>query len=115
MDQKNLLYFGIIIALVIAVAAPFIASSNPDGLESAFFGVFGAKEVHGAELDEEAAGAAEEQVQEITGNTFSFDSPFPDYTIGGMEKAGEALIIAVGTLIVLGIAFGLGRALSRSD
>ncbi len=115
MDQKNLLYFGIIIALVIAVAAPFIASSNPDGLESAFFGVFGAKEVHGAELDEEAAGAAEEQVQEITGNTFSFDSPFPDYSIEGMEKAGEALIIAIGTLLVLGIAFGLGRVLSRTD
>jgi len=115
MDKKNLIYFGVIIALLIAVAAPFIASSNPDGLESAFFGIFGAKEIHGSELDEDAAGAAEEQVQEITGNTFSFGSPFPDYSIEGMEKAGEALAIAIGTLLVLGIALGLGRVLSRSE
>jgi len=115
MGRENLIYFGVIIALVIAVAAPFIASSNPDGLESAFFGVFGAKEVQGSDLDEEAAGAAEEQVQEVTGNTFSFASPFPDYSIEGMEKAGEALIIVIGTLLVLAIAFGLGRVLSRSE
>ena len=81
MERDNLLVFGVIIALVIAVAAPFIASGNPDGLESAFFGIFGAKEIHGTELDEDAAGAAEEQVQEITGNTFSFEAPFPDYAI----------------------------------
>ncbi|MCU0632661.1 MAG: PDGLE domain-containing protein [Methanolinea sp.] len=115
MDTKNLLYFGVIIALVIAVAAPFIASSNPDGLESAFFGIFGAKEIQGSELDEDAAGAAEEQVQEITGNTFSFASPFPDYGIEGLEKAGEALAIVIGTLLVLAVALGLGRVLSRSE
>lgn len=115
MDQKNLVYLGVIVAVLIAVAAPFIASSNPDGLESAFFGIFGAKDIHGSELNEDAAGAAEEQVQEITGNTFSFASPFPDYTIEGMDKPGEVLVIVVGTLVVLGVAFGLARALSRPE
>lgn len=113
MKKDNFLVFGIIIALAIAVAAPFIASSNPDGLESAFFGIFGAKEIHGSELDENAAGAAEEQVQEITGNTFSFAAPFPDYTIEGLSKMGEALAIVVGTILVLVIALGLGKAFSR--
>lgn len=113
MQKDNVLVFGILIALAIAVAAPFIASSNPDGLESAFFGIFGAKEIHGSELNEDAAGAAEEQVQEITGNTFSFAAPFPDYTIEGLEKMGEALAIVVGTILVLVVAFGLGKAFSR--
>jgi len=115
MERDNLLVFGVIIALVIAVAAPFIASSNPDGLESAFFGIFGAKEIHGTDLDEDAAGAAEEQVQEITGNTFSFEAPFPDYSIEGLSKMGEALAIVIGTILVLAIAFGLGKALSRPE
>lgn len=113
MKKDNILIFGIIIALVIAVAAPFIASSNPDGLESAFFGIFGAKEIHGSELDEDAAGAAEEQVQEITGNTFSYAAPFPDYSIEGLAKMGEALAIVAGTILVLLVAFGLGKAFSR--
>lgn len=115
MEGKNLLIFGVIIALVIAVAAPFIASGNPDGLESAFFGIFGAKEIQGTELNEDTAAQAEEQVQEITGNTFSFDSPFPDYTFEGLAKSGEALAIVLGTLVVLGVAFGLGRLFSRSE
>ncbi|MCQ8894586.1 MAG: PDGLE domain-containing protein [Methanolinea sp.] len=115
MQRDNLLIFGVIIALAIAVAAPFIASSNPDGLESAFFGIFGAKDIHGSELNEEAAGAAEEQVTEITGNTFSFAAPFPDYSIEGLSKMGEALAVAIGTLLVLAVAFGLGRAFSRTE
>ncbi len=86
MGRENLIYFGVIIALVIAVAAPFVASSNPDGLESAFFGVFGAKEVQGSDLDEEAAGATEEQVQEVTGNTFSFASRSPTTALKGWRK-----------------------------
>lgn len=101
--------------LVIAAMAPFIASSNPDGLESAFFGIFGAKELHGTELNEEHAGAAEEKVTGITGNDFSFSSPFPDYTIEGLAKFGEAAAIIVGTILVLVIALGLGKVVQRTD
>jgi cobalt/nickel transport protein len=113
MDRKNLIIAGVVIALAIAVAAPFIASGNPDGLESAFFGIFGAKEIHGESLDEHAAASAEEKVTGITGNTFEFASPFPDYTLEGLAKPGESLVIALGVLVVLVAGFGLGKVLTR--
>lgn len=71
MEKKQYIMIGIAIALVIAVAAPFIASGNPDGLESAFFSIHGAKDFQGDELDEDAAEAAEARAVEITGNDFS--------------------------------------------
>ena len=113
MEKKTFIFAGIAIALIIAAMAPFIASSNPDGLESAFFGIFGAKELQGSSLDEELAGSAEEEVTGITGNDYSFDSPFPDYSIGGLSKFGEAAAVIIGTLLVLGIALGLSRVVAR--
>jgi cobalt/nickel transport protein len=115
MNPKTFLFAGLAVVLVIAAMAPFIASSNPDGLESAFFGIFGAKEIQGSELDEEHAEAAEEEVAAITGNDFSLDSPFPDYTIKGLAKSGEAAAIIIGTILVLGIAFGLSRIMARPE
>jgi len=115
MTRDRTIAVGAIVAIAIAVAAPFIASSNPDGLESAFFGIFGAKDIHGSELDEAAAAAAEEQVKDITGNAFEFAAPFPDYSIGGLSKTGEVLAIVVGTVLVLVAALGLGKAFSRTE
>lgn len=115
MNTRTFLFAGIAIALVIAAMAPFIASSNPDGLESAFFGIFGAKEIQGSTLDEEHAGAAEEAVTGITGNDFSFASPFPDYSIEGLAKHGEAAAVIIGTLLVVLAAWGLGKVVSRTD
>ena len=113
MEKKSFLFIGLAVALVIAAMAPFVASSDPDGLESAFFGIFGAKEIQGSNLDEEIAGSAEEEVTGITGNDYSFDSPFPDYSIGGLSKFGEAAAVIIGTLLVLGIALGLSRVVAR--
>lgn len=115
MNRKTFLFVGIAIALVIAAMAPFIASSNPDGLESAFFGIFGAKEIQGSTLDEEHAEVAEEHVTDITGNDFSFTSPFPDYTIEGLAKFGETIAIILGTLLVLVIALGLAKMVQRTE
>jgi len=115
MNNKTFIFAGLAIALIIAAMAPFIASSNPDGLESAFFGIFGAKEIQGSELDEDQAGIAEEEVTTITGNEFSFDSPFPDYTMEGLAKFGEAAAVIIGTILVLGIAFGLSRIMARPE
>lgn len=112
-NETKFLFAGLLVALVIAALAPFIASSNPDGLESAFFGIYGAKEIHGEELNEEAAAAAEEAVMEKTGNTFSFGGLMPDYTIPGLEKEGEVIAILVGTLAVLLIGIGISRALAQ--
>ena len=103
------------IALVIAVAAPFLASGDPDGLESAFFSMYGAKPFMGSDLDEEAAAAAEEEVVAVTGNDFSHEPLMPDYSIPGMDKAGEVLAIVIGTLLMLGLVFAVAKVSARPD
>lgn len=115
MNRRTFIFAGLAVALVIAAMAPFIASGNPDGLESAFYGIFGAKEIQGSELDEDHATAAEEKVAEITGNSFTFESPFPDYSIGSLAKFGEAAAVIIGTVVVLGVALGLTRIVRRSE
>lgn len=115
MDRKAFIVAGIAVALVIAVAAPFLASGNPDGLESAFFSIYDAKTFAGDDLDEEAAGAAEGRVVEVTGNDFSYESPLPDYTVPGMDKPGEVLAVVLGTLLIFGIALGISRISARPD
>ena len=115
MEKKQYVMIGIAVALVIAVAAPFIASGNPDGLESAFFSIHGAKDFQGDELDEDAAEAAEARAVEITGNDFSFDAPLPDYGIEGLDKPGEVLAVVIGTLLMLVLVYGVARVAARPD
>ena len=115
MEKKQFIMIGVAVALVIAVAAPFLASGNPDGLESAFFSIHGAKDFQGNDLDEDAAAAAEEKVVAVTGNDFSYGAPLPDYGIAGMDKPGEALAGVVGTLLVLALAYGVARVAARPD
>jgi cobalt/nickel transport protein len=46
------------------------------------------------------------------------ESPFPDYTIpalGEENPAGGVISLILGTLLVLGIAFGLGKVLKKKD
>jgi cobalt/nickel transport protein len=90
------LYAGIAIALLISVLAPFLASPDPDGLESAASGV-----IEGSKLSE-----MEEQEPAVS-------SPMPDYAIEGMGKSGEVMAIAIGTIAVLGISFGLGKVFNK--
>jgi len=54
-------------------------------------------------------------VKDITGNSFEFAAPFPDYSIGGLSKTGEVLAIVVGTILVLVVALGLGKVFSSSE
>ena len=115
MEKKQFIMIGIAIALVISVAAPFITSENPDGLESAFFSIYGAKDFRGSELDEEAAEAAEAKAVAITGNDFSFDAPLPDYGIEGLDKPGEVLAVVIGTIPTVGLAYGAARVTARPD
>jgi len=42
-----------------------------------------------------------------------FSSPMPDYGIEGMGKSGEVAAIVVGTLLVLGISYGLGKIIKK--
>jgi cobalt/nickel transport protein len=113
MDQKTFVVAAVVLALVIAVLAPFLASGDPDGLESAFFGLYGAKTTTGTDLNEEIAESAEEQVVETTGNDFEFGSPMSDYAIEGMDKMGEVLAVVLGTVLMIGLVWGVGRAVAR--
>ncbi|RXE55517.1 cobalt transporter [Methanoculleus taiwanensis] len=115
MDRRMIILGGIAVALIIAVAAPFLASGSPDGLESAFYGIYGAKSLTGDAIDEEAAEHAEGQIVEVTGNSFAYDSPLPDYTVPGMDKPGEVLAVVLGTLVLFGIAYGVARISARPD
>ena len=91
-SNMKFLYAGIAIALLISVLAPFLASPDPDGLESAAGNVI--EEARFAEMEE-----AEPAVS----------SPMPDYAIEGMGKAGEVTAIVVGTLLVLVISLAFTK------
>ena len=96
MTSRNmkLLYAIVAVALLISVLAPFLASSDPDGLESA------AEKV----IDEETFAELEEEEPAIS-------SPMPDYSIEGQGKMGEVLAITIGTIGILALAFGLGKVI----
>lgn len=98
MNGKNMkfLYAGIAIALLVSVLAPFLASTNPDGLESAALGV----------IDESKLSELEEMEPAVS-------SPMTDYSIEGMGKSGEIMAIAIGTIAVLAISFGLGKVFNK--
>ena len=91
--NRNFLIGGLAIALIIAILAPFLASSNPDGLDST---------AEGLEVPESEA---------------AFQSPLPDYAIPGMEDnpLGGVVSLVGGTIIVLVVALGLAKLLSRKE
>ena len=91
-SNYKFLFAGIAVALIISVLAPFLASSEPDGLESAAEGL----------VDEETLLEMEETAPVV-------NSPMPDYAIEGKGKSGEIFSIVFGTVFVLGISFALGK------
>ncbi|HEY0196874.1 MAG TPA: PDGLE domain-containing protein [Methanobacterium sp.] len=80
-NDKYLVIAGLVICLVIAFMSPFIASPDPDGLEKSA----------------EDAGVPEVET--------SYESPFPDYSIEGLEKIGEIGALALGIIITLVITY----------
>ncbi|MGF7117312.1 PDGLE domain-containing protein [Methanobacterium oryzae] len=95
MNSKNrkFLMGGLAIALIIAILAPFLASSNPDGLES-----------------------TAESVMDNPETEAVYESPLPDYTLpflGEDNPLGGVIALILGTLLVLGIAYGLGAGLKK--
>ncbi|WP_414470509.1 PDGLE domain-containing protein [Methanobacterium sp. ACI-7] len=93
--NKKLLLGGITIALVIAILAPFLASSNPDGLDSTM-----------------------EKVMQSPETEPAIESPLPDYTIpflGEDNPLGGVIALVLGTLLVLGIAYGLGAIIKKKN
>ena len=82
-NDRNLIVVGVVICLIIAVMAPFIASTNPDGLER-----------------------TTEQVP-TSDESGIYQAPLADYKIpllGDGPYSGVAALI-LGVLIVLGLGY----------
>ena len=101
METKHFVMIGIAIAVIIGVVAIFLASSNPDGLESTALVVQGEKTLTG-DTPPEA-----EVVEDVHGG-FSYESPMPDYELPDMGIPGQivAMLVGIGIsfVIVLGVA-----------
>lgn len=105
MDNKTFIIAGLIIALVIGGIAVFLASADPDGLESTALLVQGDKTLTGNT-------PADAEVHEESEGRFSYESPMPDYAMGEeMGSMGGLIAIILGTilafLVVLGFAYVL--------
>ncbi|PWR73029.1 PDGLE domain-containing protein [Methanospirillum lacunae] len=100
MDNKTFLIAGILFALVIGVLAVFLASGDPDGLESTALMVSGQKDLTGS--------APEDGDPEVIGTgTFSYSAPMPDYSLGEtMGTLGGVISIIVGIFLTLVVVIG---------
>jgi len=104
-DNKTFLIGGIIVALLIGVVAVFLASGDPDGLESTALIVQGEKTLTGDT-------PADAEIQEDLTGKFSYESPMPDYSLGeSMGSTGGIVAIVVGTLLAFGVVLGLAYAI----
>lgn len=85
---KKFIIIGFILAIVIAVLAPFLASSNPDGLESTAEKILN-------------PGVSEEPVH---------PAPMSDYTIPSLGESpiSGSIAIVIGVIIVFIFAYGIG-------
>jgi len=85
--DKKLLIAGVLISVIIAAAAPFVASSNPDGLES----------------------TAGEFENEDDKKDEHYESPMPDYSAPGVKNddASGVVAIVLGTFVMFIIVFAL--------
>jgi cobalt/nickel transport protein len=102
---------GIAIALVIGTAAVFLASADPDGLDSTALITQGQKELTqpanpDAEIDES-----------VLPGSFEYEAPFPDYTVEGADKLTDVALMVGGILLALAAVLGVGygiRAFGRT-
>ena len=76
---------------LLSVLAPFLASPDPDGLESAASGV-----------------VEESKLSELEETEPAVSSPMADYSIEGMGKTGEVLAIVSGNSCSTGNQFWTG-------
>jgi len=90
---KQFIIIGLAVAIVIAILAPFLASENPDGLESTIEKIL-------------LPGAGEEDIHE---------SPMPDYMIPflGETPISGSIAIVIGVIITFALAYGLGYLLKK--
>ena len=104
-NNKTLIISGLIIAILIAVMAVFLASSDPDGLESTALIIQGGKTLIGPT-------PPNAEIQENLEGKFAYSAPMPDYSLGeAMGSTGGILAIVGGTILAFLVAIGLIYAL----
>lgn len=103
MKNDKIIIAGAVIAIIISILAPFLASSNPDGLDKNLIQLVG--------------GGSEEHAEEIISENspVEYDAPMSDYSIEGMGKLGEVGAIVAGTLLMLLISLGIGKILGNKQ
>ncbi|MCL7414742.1 MAG: cobalt transporter CbiM [ANME-2 cluster archaeon] len=82
--SRNTLVAVAAVIMVLAIAAPYLASTNPDGLEQAMVIFMG-----------------EEKIETTIDTSLLYSAPMPDYSITRLGRSGEVLAIALGTILVL--------------
>ncbi|TAJ44481.1 PDGLE domain-containing protein [Methanofollis fontis] len=109
METRQFVAIGLALALVIGVAAVFLASGDPDGLESTALYVQDEKSLTGP--------SPEDGDPEAVGHEggMEYAAPMPDYTMGDEAgKTGEVIAVVAGTILALIIVFGVGRLVAAS-
>jgi cobalt/nickel transport protein len=107
MENRTFIAVGIIVALLIGIAAVFLASADPDGLESTALIIQGQKSLTGS-TPENA------EIQEDLNGKFSYSSPMPDYSLGeSMGPLGGIVAIVVGTLLSFVLVFGMSKVVAH--
>jgi len=100
-DNKTLIIGGLVIAILIGVVAVFMASSDPDGLESTALIIQGGKTLTGPTPPDA------EIVENLDGK-FAYSAPMPDYSLGEeMGSMGGILAIIGGTILAFLVVIGL--------
>jgi len=106
---------GIVVALSIAIFAPYYASTYPDGLDSTFLTLSGAKDPDTISVNESGIESAHAAEMGKTGNSVSWEAPLTDYAIPGLDKPGEALAIIFGVVVLFALGFGISRFIARKN
>jgi cobalt/nickel transport protein len=89
-NERNLIIAAVILCLVIGILAPFIASSNPDGLEK-----------------------SAEQLMGNPDTEPALNAPMSDYIIPGLGKLGEIAAMFAGILLTLIVAYLVAMLIRR--
>jgi cobalt/nickel transport protein len=89
--DKTFIVGGIIVCLIIAVLSPFLASSNPDGLE---------KSAENLAVPDDGLG---------------YKAPFQDYYVAALGDGplAEIVALAIGILIALGLGYAVAYIIKR--
>lgn len=106
MNNKQFMVAGIIVALIVGVLAVFLASGDPDGLESTALVVQNEKTILGASPEDGDAEA-------IGAGTFTYESPLPDYSMGeSAGVGGDIVALIVGIFVTFALIIGATWAIT---